>query len=146
MQTEVTALTQTVGDAMTHGVINCPPETPLRLVARMMATHRVHAVVVHGTTAYGSHEWGVVSDLDLVAAAPHDFDRRTAGTAASSPALTVTPDETLERVAQLMAENETAHVIVVDAPGGRPVGVVSTLDLARVLATEQGRNDYGPTS
>ena len=38
--------TGTVGDAMSHGVISCPPETPLRVVARMMATHGVHAIFV----------------------------------------------------------------------------------------------------
>ena len=38
--------TGTVGDAMSHGVISCPPETPLRVVARMMATYRVHAIFV----------------------------------------------------------------------------------------------------
>jgi len=146
MQTDASALTRPVAEAMTQGVINCAPETPLRMVARMMATHRVHAVAVHSVTVVGGHGWGVVSDLDLVAAAAFDLDRQTAGQVASSSVLTVTPDETIERVAQLMTENETAHVIVLDAPDGRPVGVVSTLDVARVLASEQGLNDYGPTS
>ena len=127
---------------MSHGVINCPPETPLRMVARMMATHRVHAVAVHDEEG----GWAIVDDLDLVGAAGLDIDERTAGHAASCPALTVTPDETLDRVAQLMAENETTHVIVVDSLGGRPIGIVSTLDIARALATEQGRFDFGPTS
>ena len=141
MDTAATALGRPVGEAMTHGVINCPPETPLRMVARMMATHRVHAVAVHGEL-----DWGVVSDLDLVAAASFDLDERTAGQASSSPALTVRADDSLEHAAQLMAENETAHLIVVDNVAGRPIGVLSTLDVARTIATEQGRFDYGPTS
>ena len=54
-------ITGTVGDAMTPGILTCLPVTPLRVVARMMATHRVHAIVVFG------HEdtllpWGIVSD------------------------------------------------------------------------------------
>ena len=116
-----------VREIMTSGVIACPPEAPLRTVARLMATHRVHAVAVEGELG-----WGVVSDLDLMAAAALDLDRRTAGQTASSPALTVLPDESLERVAQLMTENETAHVIVT-GPEGEPTGVVSTLDVARAL-------------
>jgi CBS domain-containing protein len=141
MQTGATALTLPVGEAMTHGVINCPPETPLRTVARMMATHRVHCVAVHGELG-----WGVVSDLDLIASAGFDVDERTAGHASSSPAITVQPEETLERAAQLMSENETTHLIVVDSVTGNPLGVISTIDIARVLATEQGRFDFGPTS
>jgi CBS domain-containing protein len=38
--------TATVGDAMNNGVISCAPETPLRVVARMMATYGVHAIFV----------------------------------------------------------------------------------------------------
>src|SRR5262249_50533427 len=38
--------TATVRDAMSNGVISCPPETPLRVVARMMATFGVHAIFV----------------------------------------------------------------------------------------------------
>lgn len=141
MQTDVTALARPVAEAMTRGVINCPPETPLRTVARMMATHRVHAVAVHQELG-----WGIVSDLDLVASAAFDVDERTAGQAASSPAITVTSVESIERAAQLMAEHETSHLIVVEPTTGSPLGVISSIDIARVLATEQGRFDYGPTS
>ena len=41
--------TGTVGEVMTPGVLTCLPVTPLRDVARMMARHRVHAIVVFGT-------------------------------------------------------------------------------------------------
>ena len=127
METQSRVLALPVRELMTRGVIECPPETPLRAVARLMATHRVHAVAVEGELG-----WGIVSDLDLVAAATLDLERRTAGQTASSPALTVSADESLERVAQLMTENETAHVIVT-GPEGLPAGVVSTLDVARAL-------------
>ncbi len=126
-----------VSDVMTPGVISCGPETPLRTVARMMATYRVHAVVV-----FDDADWRIVSDLDLVASASA-ADDRTAGAVSASPLITVTPDETLERTAQLMAEHETAHVIVRDAGADRPLGVVSTLDIARALAFEQLRREAG---
>src|SRR6201981_310164 len=60
-----------VADAMSHGVIHCAPETPLRVVARMMATYGVHAVYVFD---YGDEDdnamelWGLVSDLNVGAA------------------------------------------------------------------------------
>ena len=43
-----TLTTGTVAEAMTPGILTCLPVTPLRVVAQMMATHRVHAIVVFG--------------------------------------------------------------------------------------------------
>ena len=50
-----------VVDAMHHGLVSCPVDAPLRTVARMMATHRVHAILViaHGEHEFpGGHLWG----------------------------------------------------------------------------------------
>jgi CBS domain-containing protein len=46
----------------------------------------------------------------------------------------VAPSDTLEHAAQLMAEHQTAHVMVVDPVTGDPAGIVSTLDVARAAA------------
>jgi CBS domain-containing protein len=46
----------------------------------------------------------------------------------------VKPDDSIEHAAQLMAEHDTAHLIVASPETGRPVGVVSSLDIARALA------------
>ena len=127
----------TVADAMTTGLISCPPEASLRAVARLMARHGVHAVFVFD---YGSEDdetvelWGLVSDLDLAAAAWAGIDERTAAASAVTPLVTVTSDDTLRHAAQLMAERGTAHLAVLDAGSGRPAGVVSTLDIARAIA------------
>jgi CBS domain-containing protein len=125
-------------DAMHPGVISCPIETPLRTVARMMATHRVHAIVV---TAHGDAElpagglWGVISDADLVRAAQAPgFEDQPARAIAATPPLTVTTSEALDRAAELMAEQNVTHLIVLDDHSGRPFGVLSTLDIARALA------------
>lgn len=123
--------TGTVGEAMTPGVLTCLPVTPLRDVARMMARHRVHAIVVFGTDDR-LHPWGVISDLDLVGAIGTGAH---AGSVAASPVITVTPELALEHAATLMAENETTHLLVV-SDTGLPVGVISSLDVARALAAE----------
>lgn len=123
--------TGTVGEAMNPGVLTCLPVTPLRDVARMMVRHRVHAIVVFGTDDR-LHPWGVVSDLDLIGAIGTGAN---AGSVAASPVITVTPDVALEHAATLMAENEKTHLIVV-SDQGLPVGVISTLDVARALAAE----------
>jgi CBS domain-containing protein len=126
-----------VSEAMHPGTLTCPPETPLRAVARMMAAYRVHCVFVLTDAEDADSEralWRVVSDRDLAAAAGGDLDERTAGGTAATPLVSVSPGETLRGAAQLMAESETAHLVVVDPVSGRPIGVLSTLDLARTIA------------
>ena len=121
-----------VGDVMTEGVVSCSPDTPLREVAALMVENRIHSVVVY--EGGPERAWRIVSDIDLVNAANADMDREQASEVAATPVVTVTPDARLGRVAQLMAEYQTAHLVVVDPGSGRPVGVISSLDLARTLA------------
>jgi len=129
----------TVADAMTSGVISCAPETPLRTVARIMAEQRVHAVYVFD---YGHEDdetvelWGIVSDLDVVAAAVEYLDARTAGESSVTPLVVVHSDDALDHAAALMAENDASHLAVLDPCTERPVGVLSTLDIARVVSAE----------
>lgn len=128
----------TVADTMTPGVVACPFDTPLRDVARQMAERRIHCVVVCEEDQPDRSTWGVVSDLDLVAAANgRDLDRWTAGRIAATPAVSVAADETLARAAQLMTEHAVAHLIVVDRASRLPVGVLSSLDLARAVAARR---------
>jgi CBS domain-containing protein len=127
-----------VAEAMHPGVLTCPLETSLRDVARMMALYRIHAVVVYGDDtdeSDGAGLWGVVSDLDLVqASSAGEPEDRTAGGTAVTPILTIAADDTLQRAAQRMSEHDVTHVVVVDRESTRPVGVLSTLDIARALA------------
>jgi len=132
--------TATVADAMRHGVMSSRPDVPAVEIARMMATQHIHAVVVEGVRLDPVHgetlAWGVVSDLDLARAASAGIDDLTAGDLAATEPLTAGLSTPLAEVAQLMDEHATAHVIVVEA--GRPVGMVSTLDIAGALAWGRG--------
>ena len=126
-------------DAMHPGVIACPVDTGLRTVARMMATYRVHAVLVLAHDPDQALEddglWGVVSDVDLIQAAQsEDFDDRTARSLAATQVLTANSSDSLERAVQLMVEHEVTHLVVVERRSHRPIGVLSTLDVARALA------------
>ena len=134
-------------DAMHPGLISCSLDAPLRTVARMMATYRVHAVLV---TSHGDEEltegarWGIVSDTDLLrAAASGDIDEQAARTVAATPVVTVSTSDDLARAAQLMSEHEISHVVVVERHSARPVGVLSTLDIARALAGFPERHPSG---
>ena len=122
-----------VREAMHEGVLSCSADTPLSSVAELMAARGVHCIVVTGADDLAV--WGVISDLDLVAAAGvRDLDAQSAGASAATSALTIHPGDTLRRAAQVMTEHAAAHLLVVDDTSGKPVGVLSTLDMARVLA------------
>lgn len=121
-----------VSDVMNPAVLTCPPDAPLALVAHLMATHRVHRVVVEGTS--GRRAWAVVSDLDLVSADATEAAGVTAGTCACTEFPTVGPGESLACAVRLMIEHEDSHVIVVDPVADRAVGVLSTLDVAGAIA------------
>lgn len=124
-----------VSDAMHAGVVTCAADTLLRDVARMMVQHRIHCVAVPDIEGKGLAVWGIVSDLDLVgAAAAGGLDGRMARDIAASEALAISEDDVLDRAVQLMSEHQVAHLVVVGAASGRPVGVLSTLDVAGLLA------------
>ena len=117
----------TVADVMTPGMIACTPETPLETVAELMAMHRVHAVAVGGVTA--NHlVWGVVDSLDLVRALRYPDADRDAATIGRQRVHGIEPDAPLSEAARLMDERNVAHLVVVDRE--RPVGILSTLDIA----------------
>lgn len=127
-----------VGDAMHEGVISCPPETPLRTVARMLTTYRVHAIVVfprHSGDLAHVMSWKVVSDLDVARAARDgDLDVQTAGDIAATPVCCMSPGKSLADTVEAMIEYRLWHVFVIDEHTQRPIGVLSTLDVARALA------------
>jgi CBS domain-containing protein len=125
-----------VVDAMHPGLITCRPGDPLRTVARLMATYRVHAVFVTAHREGDERDrWGVVSDVALLRAARKgSLDEVTAGSIIESPVLSVSSSDDLDAVADLMLEREISHVVVVERHSRRPLGVLSTLDLARAHA------------
>ena len=136
--------TTTVEAVMHRGVLSCRPETPIGEVARMMVANRVHAVVVDGIRRdRGGMEhlvWGVVSDLDLVGRLDAtDALTLTAGDMSATPAVVVAPEDALSEAARLMHDYDVHHLLVVATVSRRPVGVVSTLDVAGTIALDAGR-------
>ena len=120
----------TVGEAMHPGVLACPADATAVDVARIMASNHVHCVVL--PTDGG---WGLVCAMDVLHSAVRD-DAATAAAMARSP-IVCTAREALVHVARQMAESAADHVLVVDA-GGRPVGVLSSLDVAGIVAWGRG--------
>ena len=126
-----------VRDAMQLGLFHCAADDDVAAVARTMAEQAIHSVVVAGIARRdhsGDHlAWGIVSDLDLMRALAPGADEATAAEFAGTEIVTVSPREPLSRAVQIMAEHETAHLVVVSPETGRPVGMLSTLDIARAV-------------
>ncbi len=118
-----------VSDAMRAGVISCSPDASLRTVARVMATNHVHSVVI---TAGGSAPVGVVTDREVLRAAAAGDEEQTAESLARDP-LTAFVDDPLPDAARTLIDSDSSHLIVVDSDG-HPAGVLSTLDVAGVMA------------
>ena len=126
-----------VRDAMQLGLFHCEPDDDVAAVARTMAEQSIHSVVIAGIVrrdhAGDRLAWGIVSDLDVVRALRPGAEEATAAEIAGTEIVTVSPLESLEQAVQLMDEHETAHLVVVSPDTGRPVGMLSTLDVARMV-------------
>ena len=124
-----------VVDVMRPGVMSCQPDASIVEVAQTMATHHIHCVVVGGVAMDAVHGeelvWGLISDMDLVTATG---DRETvkAREIARTDAVSVDVTASLADAARLMRDRGTAHLVATS--GGRPVGVLSSLDIAGAIA------------
>ena len=127
----------TIADAMHAGIVSCAADATLTEVSRIMATHHVHCVAVmtqaqdHSSSRY---VWGIVSDFDVMRAAANRDLQASAGTVAQQPVISVKPTVTLASATDLMLENRVSHLVVIDADSLLPIGMLSTLDIAGVLA------------
>ena len=127
----------TVADAMHPGILSCDQGATLTEVARMMSTHHVHCIVVRSTRELPGNEspsWGIISDLDVLRAHMGPEAPDAAPDLARSPVITVQTTDPLRDAADLMLSNGARHVVAMDPRTGGAVGILSTLDIAGVLA------------
>jgi CBS domain-containing protein len=77
----------------------------------------------------------VISDQDLLRAGIRFGEAAlTARAIAQDPVVTVEPSLPLCAAGELMAENGVTHLVVVEPRTERPIGILSTADIAGVLA------------
>jgi predicted transcriptional regulator len=74
---------------------------------------------------------------DAPGAAARQELQSTAGALAGSAPVFIGPAEPLRRTAELMSERGVSHLIVSTDPTARPVGIISTLDLAVAVAWDR---------
>lgn len=138
-----------VSDVMTANVVTVGAQTPLRDVAALLSERKISGLPV----VEAGQVVGVVSEGDIIAkergrapehhgllgallddraTAELKLEARTAGTAMTSPALTITPDRSVADAAGLMVDKGVNRLPVVDAEG-QLLGIVTRADLVRVF-------------
>jgi CBS domain-containing protein len=145
-----------VGEVMTRNVRTVSMEAPLRDVGRVLVEERISGLPV---TA-GGHAVGVVSEADIVfkeqgdqphasglltvlgllgadrAAIEAKLNASTAGTAMSSPPITITKDRPLSEAAAAMMNTGINRLLVVD-DSGELIGIVTRADLVRAFVRSE---------
>jgi CBS domain-containing protein len=127
----------TVGDAMHPGVLSCEPDASATEVARLMSSNHVHCLAVMGADPDNSGQqrvWGIVSDLDLLEGGTRPGAEQTAAAMVRHELVNVEPATPLRDAVKLMLTHHAAHLLVVDPRRQQPIGVLSTLDIAGVMA------------
>jgi CBS domain-containing protein len=118
----------------TAAIYAVAPEAAVLEAIRAMAEHRVGALLV----MQGAELVGVVSERDyarkviLLGRSSSDTPVRTI---MSSPAITVSPDDSVSHCMQLMTDRHVRHLPAVE--GGRVIGMVSIGDLVKAVIAEQ---------
>ena len=127
----------TAGAAMHPGIFSCAPDASLAEVATIMTMHRVHCVAVMAVAHDGSGDrqvWGIISDLDLLGAGIRGGSELTASDLANQPVISVRDTTPVREAGEAMVTHRVSHVLVINGETHRPVGVLSTLDVAAMLA------------
>lgn len=130
-----------VGDLMSSPIRACPAGMPIGDAAELMAAERIHclAVVAGEPDDDGPRVIGILSDLDVIAALQGPAPTATAAEVAGAPFESVSADAPLSVAVRQMQESRAHHLVVVAEGSGRPVGVLSTLDVAQALAGRGSR-------
>ena len=116
------------------GIYSVDPDAPVLDAIRLMAEHSVGALLVMNQGSL----LGIISERDyarkviLKNRSSHDTP---VGDIMSSPAISVTPEETVHHCMEIMTERRFRHLPVVK--GGRVVGMLSIGDLVKAVIQEQ---------
>jgi CBS domain-containing protein len=124
-----------VGDLMTGDPVVAILDMPLADAAAIMDFYRVSGLPV---VDWEGRVVGVVSHTDLLHARTTEalwsaWPGLAVRHLMTQPAVTVTPDVTVDEAARLMEEHRIHRLVVTAADGETPIGVLSVSDLVRSM-------------
>ncbi|MBO0859032.1 MAG: CBS domain-containing protein [Chloracidobacterium sp.] len=125
-------LTLYASDVMVKDVITVTESMLLKDVARMFIEMKITGAPV--VNAQGELA-GVISETDIIRKTTSigAWSPRTVGQIMTTPAVTISPNESLQRVCEMMY-NRRIHRVVV-AEGNQIKGILTTMDILRAIAT-----------
>jgi CBS domain-containing protein len=134
------ATTASVSDLMTRDPIVIRADAPLADAALLLEANHVHGLPVVDETGLLV---GVVSQTDMLRARTTEhlwaaWRGLKVRHLMSSPALTVSSDESLTTAAARMEENQIHRLVVLASDGVSPIGILSTTDIVRAMLEERG--------
>jgi CBS domain-containing protein len=138
-------MTLYASDVMVKDVITVTESMLLKDVARMFVEKKITGAPV--VNAQGELA-GVISETDIIRKTTSigAWSPNTVGQIMTKPAVTVSPDESLQRVCEMMY-NRRIHRVVV-AEGTKIKGILTTMDILRAIAMnlKGGDNTFGAVS
>ena len=121
---------RTVLEAKRFGCHSCSPDTPLVEAVTQMVDHDISCLVVTGHDGYLA---GIITRNDVLRGylASDAWQRLLVGDYMTRDVITVTPEDLLSTVANLLLDHRIHRVVVVRQENGKakPVAVVSDTDL-----------------
>lgn len=126
-------------DVMIKDVISVSETTPLKEVARMFVEKKITGAPVLNA---GGELVGVISETDIIRKTNNigAWSPTMAGQIMTKPAVTVAPDDSLQRVCEMMYDRRIHRVVV--AEGTKIKGILTSMDILRAIATQlRGETD-----
>ena|SRR5262245_36371391 len=119
-------------DVMIKDVLTFKESAPLKEVTRILSERKITGAPV---VDENGNLVGVISETDIIRKTNSigAWSPSTAGQIMTKPAVTVSPNDTLKRVCELMY-NRSIHRVVV-AEGEEIVGIITTMDILRTIAS-----------
>ena len=127
-----------VREIMTESPAHCTPDRSLQEVAQLMVEHDCGAIPVVESEG-AKRPAGIITDRDMVTRAIAQGEnpmQMHAADVMTSPALRVSPSDSVEDCARLMEKNQVRRVLVVEEDE-TVVGIVAQADLAQQAPAEQ---------
>jgi CBS domain-containing protein len=114
-----------------HDVVTVGPDQPVLAAVRILAEHRIGALVVRSRDQVE----GIISERDILNLAASDPARLTSERVAdvmTTEVIVGVPEDDLDYVMNIMTQNRIRHLPIVDEDGGL-VGMVSIGDVVNAV-------------
>jgi CBS domain-containing protein len=130
-------------DVMTRGVLTIHEKASVREAVEMMAYYDISGLVVTSSTDVVT---GVLSEMDIIKVLDKDLDGVKIEEIMTSPAISISQQESLRRACQIMKEHNIHRLVIrsedvglsasIEGPTSLPCGILSISDVIEHLHTQ----------